>query len=761
MRINSSRPGIRRTVVLLALASLAGWGLGGGAVVAAAAQAGDGIAAYNVVWDSPSKSPDDFMPLGNGDIGVSACVEEKSGELVFYVSKTDAWDENGRLCKVGCVRLSFDPAPVLTNGFRQELKLRDGVIEFAYNETAQSQTRNADLRVRLWVDADEPVIRVEAESETPVTCRASVVLWRVSKEPFGDDDDSYSGKGLKGRVRLPDVVVTPSEPRVVWYHRNTESIYALSLTNQNLQALEGRFADPLLNHTFGASLSGEGFVRESERGLKSAAPAKRHRLSVCVLAERAATPEFWLKHLEGIEKKARSFEDSRQATAAWWNAFWRRSWVLVDGKPETAVVTRGYVLQRFMNACAGRGRSPIKFNGSIFTPVSRPDWRAWGGAYWFQNTRPTYWAMLPAGDFEMLEPWFRMYLDALPLSQARVKTYYTFENAAVFPEVMSFWGLPNNICYGWGNKGPELVNGYIKRDWNGGLELIAVMLDRYDFTQDREFARTTLVPLADPLLAFFDQYWKRDANGRIRFVPSQALETYQATINPLPDIAGLWFVLPRLLELPAALTTEEQRKRWKRMLTELPPLPIQDGRIMPAEVFGSASNSENPELYCIYPFRLFGVGRENLELARNTYKARKNPKNVCWGQDEPQAALLGLGEEAARLVAGRVSQKATSRFPAMWPAFLDYSPDQDHGNNLIIALHFMLLQYDAPSAAGAGKIYLFPAWPKSWNVAFKLHAPMNTTVEGELRDGKVVSLTVLPKSREADIVNLLNAEGLR
>ena len=114
MRINSSRPGIRRTVVLLALASFAGWGLGGGAVVAAAAQAGDGIAAYNVVWDSPSKSPDDFMPLGNGDIGVSACVEEKSGELVFYVSKTDAWDENGRLCKVGCVRLSFDPAPVLT-----------------------------------------------------------------------------------------------------------------------------------------------------------------------------------------------------------------------------------------------------------------------------------------------------------------------------------------------------------------------------------------------------------------------------------------------------------------------------------------------------------------------------------------------------------------------------------------------------------------------------------------------------------------------
>ena len=31
------------------------------------------------------------------------------------------------------------------------------------------------------------------------------------------------------------------------------------------------------------------------------------------------------------------------------------------------IVTQGYVLQRFVSACAGRGAYPIKFNGSIFT----------------------------------------------------------------------------------------------------------------------------------------------------------------------------------------------------------------------------------------------------------------------------------------------------------------------------------------------------------------------------------------------------------
>ena len=50
------------------------------------------------------------------------------------------------------------------------------------------------------------------------------------------------------------------------------------------------------------------------------------------------------------------------------------------------------------------------------------------------------------------------------------------------------------------------------------------------------------------------------------------------------------------------------------------------------------------------------------------------------------------------------------------------------------------------------KIYLLPAWPKNWNASFKLHAPLNTTVEGVVRDGKVESLKVTPAERRADVV---------
>ncbi|MCA1597031.1 MAG: LamG domain-containing protein, partial [Chloroflexi bacterium] len=89
-------------------------------------------------------------------------------------------------------------------------------------------------------------------------------------------------------------------------------------------------------------------------------------------------------------------------------------------------ITRGYVLQRYMQACGGRGAYPIKFNGGIFTvepkAMGKPynaDWRAWGDDHWWQNVRHMYHPMLAGGDVEMMDPLFRMYEAARPLAEAR------------------------------------------------------------------------------------------------------------------------------------------------------------------------------------------------------------------------------------------------------------------------------------------------------------------------------------------------------
>ena len=164
------------------------------------------------------------------------------------------------------------------------------------------------------------------------------------------------------------------------------------------------------------------------------------------------------------------------------------------------------------------------------------------------------------------------------------------------------------------------------------------------------------------------------------------------------------------------------------------------------ESFSHKSNSENPELYAVFPYRLYGLGRPDLDLARATYQVRGHRHNHGWCQDSIQAACLGLGDEAARLVSARASQiNRAYRFPAMWGPNFDWIPDQDHGNNILTTLQYMLLQDDGE------RIDVLPAWPKQWNVSFKLHAPKQTTVECEVKGGKVVKLKVTPESRRESV----------
>jgi hypothetical protein len=160
-----------------------------------------------------------------------------------------------------------------------------------------------------------------------------------------DKADEYGYGGINNPLAqayklaiLPDVVVTSALPQVLWYHRNTRSLYPVCLEVQHLKTLEGQFVDPLLNHTFGASLRGVDMVQDGAKALKSAKPAKRHQLSVWVLAERAATPDAWLKDLDRVEKAALS-EGDEQSPAL--KGRLANSRAMLWAPPRTATVRRG------------------------------------------------------------------------------------------------------------------------------------------------------------------------------------------------------------------------------------------------------------------------------------------------------------------------------------------------------------------------------------------------------------------------------------
>lgn len=429
-------------------------------------------------------------------------------------------------------------------------------------------------------------------------------------------------------------------------------------------------------------------------------------------------------------------------------------------------VGKAHTLQRYMQACAGRGIYPIKFNGSIFTvepsklgKEGNPDWRRWGDCHWWQNVRMPYHAMQAAGDFEMMMPLFDMFERIRPFAEARAKLYHQVDGC-YFAETMNVWGTYANRDYGWNRNGkqPKDVDCmYWRYAWNQGLELVGLMLDYHDHTGDDAFLKNRLLPMAESVLKYFDTRFKKDSAGRIVIDPDQAVETYwHGVINDTPCVAGLNDITRRLCAFPDASMTGEQKRFFTRMKAAAPPVPIEnaklDGkpvrRIAVAEKYNpQRSNCENPELFPIWPFRIFGIDRPMIEEARNAYQLRGSHNDVGWGYDSNAAALLGLTSEAKRILKVKIANSnAAYRWPATWGPNFDWLPDHCHGGNLMATTNYMLLQHSGE------KILLLPAWPKDWDVSFKLHAPRRTTVEATVRGGKLVNLKVEPESRRKDVV---------
>lgn len=726
----------------------------------------------DVTWHTLGSDENNSMPIGNGDLAANVWTEQ-NGDIVLLVAKGDAWSENGQLLKLGRVRVHLTPSPFVgVADYAQTLKLESGELDLQAGQ----------CRVRIWADANHPVLRIEVNSDSPVQLQASAELWRTNQYHLNQHAVQQEGffelgSDPDGLTFDPDTVFPQRDNQVSCCHFNSRSIYPLVFEKEHLESLLPKYPDPLLHRCFGLTMAGTQLRASDDRTLHSVKAAKSFRLDLCALTEQVGSPEPWRSDLARLVQSIESVpvEKARQAHQQWWEQFWNRSWLHVEGSPDAAKVSQSYIMQRYMTACAGRSGHPIKFNGSLFTvghdlpdgarsseKSHDPDYRAWGASYWNQNTRMIYWPLIASGDFDLLMPWFSMYVQDLPLAKDRTRAYFHHDGGA-FIETIYFWGLPNLNDFGWNNAGPELESSWMRYHVQGGLEMLAQMLDYYDYSGDTHFLKESLLPFANTVVTYYDQHWKRAPDGKINFAPAQSIETYQLTaVNPTPDIAGLMNTLPRLLSLPEDVGGGDDRALWKRVLKDLPAVPMgrtahgklppqaqgeADGTpvILPAEHYDKTCNSENPELYTVFPYHLYGVGKPGLELARDTYQARLFHMAHCWGQDPVEAALLGLTDSAKQGVISELTCYGNQQFPWFWRKNNDWIPDMDNGGGGMITLQMMLMQCDGK------RILLLPAWPQDWTADFKLLAPYRTTVSGHVENGKVERLVVSPPERSHDV----------
>ena len=713
------------------------------------------------IWKSPSRNSSESMPCGGGDVGLNIWVE--NGDVLFYLSRSGAFDENNTLLKQGRFRIRFTPNPFLqSSDFKQILKLNDGYMLISSGGSS----------VRIFADVNKPVVHVEMLHKKALNCEVRYENWRYT------DRLIRKGEGQQNSLKwvIPEGLsmkkdsVLASQNEVLFYHRNpAKTVFDTTVVHEGMGAVKAQMYNPIGNLISGGKMWGQNLIFSgTEKGtyantdykawvFSNKKASKNQTFSIALEISQTTDIAEWENRLNKTIEQIH-LKNDKQQSIAWWNAFWQRSYVKMEG--ETANLARNYTLFRYMLGCNAKGQWPTRFNGGLFTfdPVYvdtvqkfTPDYRKWtGGTFTAQNQRLVYWPMLKNGDFDLMIPQFDFYKRLLKNAELRTKTYWGHDGAC-FAEQIENFGLPGATEYGW--KRPEYFdkgveyNAWLEYQWETVLEFCYMILETKNYNKADI---SQYKPLIESCIRFFDEHYRYlaqrrgrkdlDGNGHLILYPASACETYKMATNPVNLVAALRTLLK--------LTDNDL------LLKNIPPLSYRqmEGKtlISPAKNWERINNTESPQLYPVFPWRIFGVGRDSLDIAINTYQldpdVQKFRSHVGWKQDNIFAACLGLTDEAKRLNTLKL-QDGPYRFPAFWGPGFDWSPDHNWGGSGMIGLQEMLLQ-----TTDEGKIILFPAWPTEWNVRFKLHCAEKTTVEAEMKNGKVNIIQVIPEQRRNDIV---------
>ena len=214
----------------------------------------------------------------------------------------------------------------------QELKLRDGLCEISAGKP------DGRVTLRVFVDADHPVVHVMGESNSPVTVTAKVESWRTAPQKVPDESAWTLAKGPTPIIQAADVFPKAGPSSVCWYHRNESSLaFEETIRVQSLEPIRGTLRDPLLHRTFGGWLTGPDFKSTDDRTLTTPSSVRSFNLTVAGPCEQTPTAAAWLACAEKVSNQAADAAKALTRTRASWDSFWNRSWVICDAGPSVEV----------------------------------------------------------------------------------------------------------------------------------------------------------------------------------------------------------------------------------------------------------------------------------------------------------------------------------------------------------------------------------------------------------------------------------------
>ncbi|MBC7510709.1 MAG: hypothetical protein H7320_18480 [Ferruginibacter sp.] len=638
------------------------------------------------------------MPL-SGRKGTGANVWVQNGALWIYLAHNGAYDEEGRLLKLGCIRIVPINIYLGANGFKQELDLATGAINIS----------QPGLKISLWF-AGETLI-YEFNADKPLAVNVAYANWR-------DKPRDSVRLDMFRFAKLTADSIKPDNKCVFWFHRNSDAgIDILKIAKQQgipseavhditskrvfggAMALNTAVGLPVVDYVQWQNWKGKAWIFTTSE-------SKQHIMTVHLAGGLNEDPKKWVQQAKTllspvVRKQVKRDELER------WKQFWSRSHVNINiNKPtnDTAfIIGRNYQLFRYMLACNRDGELPLLFNGGIFTvdnmpgrisgnnndelPIyqegeTTPDFRRWMFcSFMSQNQRWLGWPAIANGDIDLLSPSLSFYRDREITAAARAKTNGAI--GVVYPEPLDVWGLCSS---GVAPRPDGLTNAqHLTYHFSMMLEHAWMALQAHD--QLGIFIKKDLQWIKGTIL-FYDSYYRKqhksrtgkelNDSGKLVIYPACGLELAVGATNPIEVVSGLTRITAALIALPEI--NSETRKTLQRIQSSLPALPtgIRDGKesLLPAVTWEKEYNVWEPiEMYAYWPYRMVGITKPStISLARNTWltipaaRAKFCKQDYSWMANVINMAALGWTDSAKQRVIYKMSNLSAPQ--ARFPAFL-------------------------------------------------------------------------------------------
>ncbi|WP_211268690.1 glycosyl hydrolase family 95 catalytic domain-containing protein [Actinoplanes subtropicus] len=677
------------------------------------------VSRSDVVLGKPNSSATQFLPLGNGSLGVAAWA---ANGFTAQLNRSDTMPDR---LSPGQVTIPALSTMTSASNFVGYLDLYNGVL----HESGGGMTMQA------WVPAgkDELIVDVTgANAGTRMT--AAVNLWSGR----GPTASASGGVGALAQ--------TWSDNSQTGHSNQTfGTLAAITAGGQNVTA-------SVVNST-------QAQVAFNPNGNGS------FRIVVASPSWTGGNPVSTASTLIGGDATA-STAGMLATQAAWWNRYWANSGLIEAGSSDGTAQYMENLNTLYLYFEAGimhTGQYPGSQAGLADLYNFNRDHQAWYPAgYWLWNLRGQISANLASGNFGLNLPIFDMYLADLPAIQSWTSANMNGKAGACVPETMRFNG--NGYYWGGGITSDASCATASSPNFNAltitsGAEIALWIWQQYQDTGDTAFLQK-YYPLLQQTATFLLAWQSVGSDGYLHSVDN-AHETQWAVQDPVTDQAADQALFSATASAATLLNTDSALvARLRTALGQIRPYPRTDQgshsqQLPPSadssgtDVIGNSyqqtaatHNVENLGLEPVWPYGVIGdntvINGDNLTaLAQRTYSHRQYVNNPDWTYDSVQAARLDLASEvAADLVNSTKSYQVYPSGLAAWNPGTQDEPYIEQVSDVAATLDEALAtEYD-------GTLRFAPSWPAGWDVSGTVYVHGGSKVDVQVQGGTLVTAAI-------------------